>query len=108
MCLELHWIWSRVKYYKDINKEWENIIKSDQIRLDDLKEQLEKIRKPFGYMKDWSLRNEVVTPTSGTFQFEEKLVKKFEELTHGKISLVVEHEGYLCLSLIIYMIFGVS
>ena len=107
ICLELQWIWSRVKYYKDITNEWENIIKSDQERLDDLKDQLEKLRKPFGYMKDLNLRNEVATPTSGTFQFEEKLVNKLEELTNGKISMVVEHEGYLYLSLILYMVFAV-
>lgn len=107
VCLELQWIWSKVKYYQDIMQEWENILNADQEKLENLKTQLERLRKPFGLLKGFEARSEVVTPTSRTIQIEERLVQKFEEITQGKISFVIDNEKYLYLSLVIYMVIGI-
>ena len=48
--LELQWIWSRVKYYKDIICEWERLIDEDKDTVNSLQVQLEKLRKPFGHL----------------------------------------------------------
>lgn len=107
ICLELQWIWSKTRYYKDINSEWERIIAEDMERLEQLREQLDKLKKPFGYLREPYGRTDITTPASGTFHFEEKLVQKLEEITNGKISIVVENEDYMYYMIIMYMVFAV-
>jgi C2 domain/EF-hand domain pair len=104
--LELQWIWSKVKYLKDISFQWEKIIKEDEEKLELLKIQLDRLRKPFGYLTDFN-KNDLGTPGSNTIQIEEKNSLKIEELTNGMINVIIENQGYLYVSLIIYMILSI-
>ena len=45
--LEIQWIWSKVKYLKEIVTQWNKIIAEDKDKIESLKIQLNKLKRPF-------------------------------------------------------------
>lgn len=106
--LELQFVWSKVKYFKDICKEQERIIMEDQMRLEQIKEKLNNLRRPFGHLTDLNTKLDMIgTPQSGTFNFEGKVVQRLEELTSVRISIIAESEDYLYYSILVYMVLSI-
>lgn len=106
--IELQFIWSKVRFFKDICKEQEKMIQDDQARIEQIKEKLNNLRRPFGYLADLNTRPDIIgTPVSGTVNFEEKVFQRLEELTSVRISIVAESEDYLYYSILAYMILSV-
>lgn len=46
--LEVQWIWSTVRYLKDVGRKWEENIELDTREIEQLNEQLNKLQSPFG------------------------------------------------------------
>ena len=97
----MQWVWSKTKYLEDIIKQWKEVVDGDQAELNNLEEQLLKLKKPFGHLEntsDWNLvREERSFSAKGTGLepgfitnidgFAEKQV--FRHFDHGVVKRIV-------------------
>lgn len=107
LLLELQWIWSNSKYLKDICAQLEKIIAERENRLEQIREKLDNLRRPFGNLMSLGTHADMIgTPVSGTYSAGEILPQRFS-VTSLKFSIVVENEDYLYYSIIFYMLLSV-
>ena len=107
LLLELQWIWSNTKYLTDICGQISKIITERENRLEQLREKLDNLRRPFGNLMSLGTHTDMIgTPVSGTNSVGEILPNKFS-VTSMRFSIIVENEDYLYYSIILYMLLSV-
>ena len=103
ICLELQWIWSKVKYLKDIISEWEKIIEEDKETVHSLNTQLAKIKKPFSYLTELPSKNKLQT---SIFKANTDKINQFQ-LAQELYGENTEIQGHFYYIIVIYMILSI-
>mgnify|MGYP001038299684 CR=1 FL=1 len=99
--LGLQWVWSKVKYYESLAEQWQETIDADAQEVGYLKEQLEKLRKPFGHIiNPQYFSGSSVKP----YKLEETLAGKLDEFTKGKLSIVAYSSPLFALVLFSFLV----
>ena len=107
LLLELQWIWSNSKYLMDICGQISKIIAERENRLEQIREKLDNLKRPFGNLMSLGTHADMIgTPVSGTYTAGEILPNRFS-VTSLRFSIVVENEDYLYYSIIFYMLISV-
>jgi Ca2+-binding EF-hand superfamily protein len=105
--LSIHWVWSQTKYIEDVLHQWEEVLDADKKELVSLEDDLNKLKKPFGYLdrqSDWIIREDRSMSTRMTGDMG--IVQSFGR-TEKRFSLFVESNLLGAPAILLYVVVSV-